>query len=56
MSQRTYVTWCVAIVVLGVMFLVGNLLMDGFSVWDFLPILFASLGIIAVAQVRRNQR
>lgn len=55
MRHRAYVWWCVAVVALGAFFLVGNLVLNGVSVWDFSPLVFAPLGVLAVALIRRDR-
>lgn len=54
MSQKTYVSTCVTIVVVGVALTVAQMLVDGVSAGDFIALLGIPLGLIAVTVARRN--
>ena len=55
MTTRTRRSLQVAVMALGVFFFVGNLAIDGTSLWDFIPLLATVGGLFAIEQVRRNQ-
>ena len=55
MTTRTRRSLQGAVVALGVFFFIGNLAVDGVTLWDFLPLLGMGCGLFAVEQARRNQ-
>jgi hypothetical protein len=56
MSRKSYLVWCVVIVGLGSYFSVTNLLTDGVSVWDFVPIAMAPMVVIALTVARKRDQ
>lgn len=56
MTTRTRRTLQAVVLSLGAFFLVANFMRDGVALWDFIPAVGAALGLIAIEQVRRNQK